>query len=129
MTQKDLDTKQINKFIDDSFSTMKNRISNIPMEQKETPQILLFLIRKNIEGTEVYGSSCSFINGTASELRKQEEDAMRTIVEVEGANILCGCGITYSENELRMKFTDYVNKNFKYCVHNFDSVSSVIVLN
>jgi len=129
MTQRDLDTKQINGFIDDSFSEMKSWIPNVQIEQKETPQILLFLIRKNIEGTEMYGSYCSFVKGTVSELRKEEEDMMKTIVEIEKANILCGCSITYWENELRMRFTDYVNKDFKYRVHNFDSVSSVIMLN
>lgn len=130
MTQEQRDTEQINDYIESMFSSIKTHISDGQMEERSTPQILLFLVRKDVEGTEVYGSSFTHINGSSSsDLLKKEKETMKTIVEIDDAKILCGCSVTYSENELRMKFIDYVNKDVKYRVHNFDLVSDGVVLN
>ena len=130
MTQEQRDTEQINDYIESMFSSIKTHISDGQMEQRKAPQILLFLVREDVEGPEVYGSSFTHINGgSSSELLKKEQETMKTIVEIDDAKILCGCSVTYSENELRMKFIDYVNKDVKYRVHNFDLVSDGVVLN
>ena len=99
MTQEQRDTEQINGYIESMFSSIKTHISDGQMEQRSTPQILLFLVRKDVEGTEVYGSSFTHINGSSSsDLLKKEKETMKTIVEIDDAKILCGCSVTYSEN-------------------------------
>jgi hypothetical protein len=122
MTQLELDKERINDFIEGSFVTIKQQMEINRLLNSEPSPMLLFLTKKNVNGQMVYGSSCSFIKKESGELIKQEQEIIKMIVDVDGSKIICGCCVTYSENELRMKFVDYVEKNVKYRVHNYESM-------